>query len=118
MGIHLSFDQKEEIIQYKKKCKKTTHAQLKCYFDEKFKKNIGLRTIGDILKNEESILAAAANTQAGTKKIVQPAYPDLEKALELWCDNQEAINNHITEVIIIYQAALFAEELNIENYSM
>ncbi len=39
------------------------------------------------------------DTLAGTKRLC-PANPGLQKALELWCDTQEAINNPIFKDLI------------------
>ncbi len=118
MGSHLTLAQKEEIIQYKEEFKSATHADLKFHFDRKFKVSIGLRTIGGILSSKDKILNDSANAFDGVKKIVKPANPDLEKALELWCDNQELINNPISEAMIKSQAEIFAKNLNIENFKL
>lgn len=118
MATHLTLLQKKEILERKDRFPGITHKELKEYFDKKFKLTIGLRTIGGILKKKKEIMDIVDDTLAGTKKVVLPANPGLEKALELWCDAQEAINNPISEDMIRTQAQCFSEKMGIENYKM
>ncbi len=100
MGSHLTLLQKKEIIEHNQKYPSKTHSELKMYFNKRYWiKNYWW----NFIKKEKNFRLGDKVTP-DTKKVIQPANQILEKALELWCNNQESINNPISEAMIRAQA--------------
>lgn len=119
MAVHLTLKEKYEIIKYKEKNTKTSYSSLKLLFDIKFKKNIGLSTFRNIFRDKEKIsLDFLISANKNAKRITTGQHPELEEALKLWMDSQEARNNPVTDDLIRTKAEDFARQLEIKDFKL
>ncbi|KAG0437559.1 Jerky like protein-like [Dictyocoela muelleri] len=119
MGVHLSLKQKYEIILYKERHPRASYADLKNIFDFTFNQNIGKTTFRNIFQNKNSIISQFMNhSNKNAKRIAVGKYNDIEEAIKIWIDVQEARNNPINDDLINEKAAIFAKELGIDNFNL
>ena len=110
-------EMKRELIYHHKKNPNLSHADLKIYFDEKWKTNIGKSTIGDILNSQDKYLSMDSIRSPGAKRLRWGEYPNLEKCLYMYIWLMDKVKNKISisDEILISQAKMFGADLGVSD---
>lgn len=112
----LNIAQKLEIIEYKDKNQNSSAETLANIFSARFKQNIKVRTIYNVLNTKEKIRDQSVFTSNTTKSIPFLRFPELDKRLKNYLDAVDSKNGIINDSIIHKKIKEFAVQLNVKEF--
>ena len=90
------------------------YADLKLFFEAKFKTKIGLSTIGDIIRERDKYLDSSKLRPSNAKRIRESKYPLLEEALSIWFNEKVRLSLPITDEFLLLQAKEFGPGFGVD----
>lgn len=117
MKTILTLNQKKEIIEFKRKNIMITQKELSNYFSVKFKQTIARRTISDILKGAINIMQVS-DVLGSSKKLKHSKFPLVEKALDIWIQQESGKNNIVSEMTLKLKAEQFAKIIGYVDFNV
>jgi hypothetical protein len=83
--------------------------------NKKRKRNIGVSTVGEILRNASKYTSMESIRLPGTKRLRNGEFPNLEQCVYLWIIDKLSNKISISDSIVVNQAKRFGEQLGISN---
>jgi hypothetical protein len=108
-------ENKRQLVYYQRSNPNLSHSELKKWLDDSFKTDIGVSTVGEILRNASKYTSMESIRSPGTKRLRNGEFPNLEQCVYLWIIDKLSNKISISDSIVVNQAKRFGEQLGISN---